>query len=233
LNRSTAFHNFRIMPRPALGLVETSGIEGAIKATRAASESGEVVIVSAEQGALGRMTVKIEGEWSAVQGAVEAGARAAYVAGELVSMHVIPKSDDEVSAIMPYPRFVGRYSPEESPSAIPRKPAPAKPQPVHAVPSAKPPRKPAAVKPPAVVARPAPVVVIPREESAPVPSAPVRTSPAPDAADQPTWEQLQGMSVVKLRKYARAIPELPIKGRQISIANKDQLLAAIATIRPA
>jgi len=219
------------MPRPALGLVETSGIEGAIKATRAASELGEVVIVSAEQGASGRMTVKIEGEWSAVQGAVEAGARAAYLAGELVSMHVIPKSDDEVSAILPYPRFVGRYSPDETFGPILRKPAPEKVGAVRVASPIKPTRKPTATKAPAVISRSEPTATAePKRIATPPVRIPVLD--APPSSEQPTWEQLEAMAVVKLRRYARAIPDLPIKGRQISIANKEQLLAAIAEVRP-
>jgi ethanolamine utilization protein EutM len=221
------------MPRPALGLVETSGIEGALKATRAAADSGEVVIVSAEQGTSGRMTVKIEGEWSAVQGAVEAGARAAYDAGELVSMHVIPKSDDEVSAILPYPRFVGRYSPDQAMAAIPKKPAPVRPPVQREASAARPIHK-------AIVARPLPpiektappvAVVTPNPPLAQPEPSPIPAAPAAPPSEQPTWEQLEAMAVVKLRQYARGVPDLPIKGRQISIANKDQLLAAIAAIR--
>ncbi len=219
------------MPRPALGLVETSGIEGAIKATRAASDLGEVVIVSAEQGASGRMTVKIEGEWSAVQGAVEAGARAAYVAGELVSMHVIPKSDDEVSAIMPYPRFVDRYSPDESSAPILKKPAPEKAAAVRVASPTKPARKPTKPKAPAPVSHKEPAIVeAPIRIATPPVRIPAHTSEI--SSEQPTWEQLAAMPVVKLRRYARDLPDLPIRGRKISIANKEQLLAAIATIRP-
>ncbi len=39
--------------------------------------------------------------------------------------------------------------------------------------------------------------------------------------------ELEAMPVVKLRQYARTIPNLPIQGRQISMANKQQLLEAI------
>jgi len=219
------------MPRPALGLIETSGIDGAIKATRAASDAGQVVIVSAEQGSSGRMTVKIEGEWSAVQGAVEAGARAAHAVGELVSMHVIPKSADEVTAILPYPRFVDRYRPDEA--LVPQKKAPAGKSRSQAVPQpkarprpARAPKAPSQGKPsvPATEPKPAPAVQ-------PI-SSPPQTATKVLSLEQPTWEQLQGMAVVKLRHYARTIPELPIKGRQISIANKEQLLEAIASVRP-
>ena len=38
---------------------------------------------------------------------------------------------------------------------------------------------------------------------------------------------LEKMPVVKLRRYARTIDSLPIQGREISMANKSQLLEAI------
>lgn len=219
------------MPRPALGLIETSGIDGAIKATRAASDAGQVVIISAEQGPAGRMTVKIEGEWSAVQGAVEAGARAAHAVGELVSMHVIPKSADEVTAILPYPRFVDRYRPDEG--LAPQKKAPTGKSRSRIVPPSQARPRPAREPKPPPHEKPS----VPPTEPKPAPSAqPVSSTPQVAAItlslEQPTWEQLQAMAVVKLRHYARTIPELPIKGRQISIANKEQLLEAIASVRP-
>ena len=212
------------MPRLALGLIETSGIDGAITATRAASDSGQVVIVSAEQGLGGRMTVKIEGEWSAVQSAVEAGARAAYQAGELVSMHVIPKPAQEVDSILPYSRFVDRFTPEDTPrppdkrphsttrSKVPT-PAPSRPRPVKV--------------PPAVVAAPAPPSAPKARTAAPSPASP---GAQPHTSALPAREQLDHMAVVALRRYARTITELPIKGREISKANKQRLLEAIASI---
>jgi len=208
------------MPRPALGLIETSGLDGAIKATRAASDSGQVVIVSAEQGIDGRMTVKIEGDWNAVQGAVEAGARAAYQVQELVSMHVIPKPDQEVDSILPYHRFVNRFTPEDKPRFVEKRSRPAaRTRSVSSVPS--PTRS---------------------EKIAPLP--PVSTPPVDDHAPSyagsdtlaltsalPTVEELEQIAVVALRRYARTIRELPIKGREISKANKQQLLEAIKSVR--
>ncbi|MEW5795050.1 MAG: BMC domain-containing protein [Candidatus Zixiibacteriota bacterium] len=218
------------MPRPALGLIETSGIDGALAATRAASDAGQVVIVSAEQGAAGRMTVKIEGDWSAVQGAVEAGARAAHTAGELVSMHVIPKSDDEVVAILPYPRFVGKYRPGGIPEVA--APAPLRKAREQSVPRTPLRAKTTSTPQPKVRAKPAAMPTAPDAASQATPAALKSVPPqlAPSSG-RPTWEQLEAMAVVKLRRYARTIADLPIKGRQISIANKEQLLEAIASAR--
>ncbi len=220
------------MLRPALGLVETAGIDGAIEATRAASRAGQVVIVSAEKSVEGRMTVKIEGDWSAVQAAVEAGARAAYQAGQLVSMHVIPRSDNGVSSILPYPRFVDRYRPEGD--APPRK----KPRPTGQQARSKPIAPPfptqsvteSTSEPTAATDMPAAERVPPQpEKQRPAPPALVSQADAPEA--RPSWEELQRMAVVKLRRYARSLAELSIKGRQISKANKQQLLEALRSVR--
>jgi len=219
------------MPRPALGLIETSGLDGAIKATHAASDSGQVVIVSAEQGIDGRMTVKIEGDWNAVQGAVEAGARAAYQAGELVSMHVIPKPDQEVDSILPYSRFVDRFTPEDKPRSVEKRPRPE----VRMKTGSSAPSRTRSEK----IAPPAAVPLAPPDPLPPM-SAPQVDVQAPSSVGSdplahpsviPAWEQLDQMAVVALRRYARTISELPIKGREISKANKQQLLEAIKSVR--
>ncbi len=216
------------MSRPALGLIETSGIDGAIGATRAASETGKVVIVSAERGDSGGMVVKIEGDWSVVQAALEAGARAADKAGQLVSMHLIPKTTDDLSRLLPYRKFMERFRGQARSTEI-KKPRVSRPKPA----------KPSVPRPPQPV--PAPPVVKeavsagpprPPESPSPVVVKEVNGLPAdrPPAGSEPTWPELQAMPVVKLRKYARTLPEMPIKGREISKANKQQLLEALASI---
>ena len=183
--------------------------------------------------ASGHMTVKIEGERSAVRQAVNAGARAAQKIGELVSIHMIPRSDDGVNPLLPYGRFLKRYDPELEADTHPeQRTAPAKPAAAPAAPRRKPkaPRKP----------KPAP--------SEPAPTAP-EAEPAdnhseaghlPSAVEEPQAQdtplervsrsELEAMPVVKLRQYARTIKNLPIQGRQISMANKTELLQAIDAV---
>ena len=75
---------------------------------------------------------------------------------------------------------------------------------------------------------PGPAVVIPQPVVAPTPTSP----PAPANADgAPSLAELEALSVVKLRRYARGLTGLGIQGRQISMANKHQLLAAIKEAR--
>lgn len=225
------------MARLALGLIETTGLTGAIRATHAATRAGEIAIASAERCDSGGVTVKIEGDWDTVQAAVEAGARAADEAGELVSMHVIPRPDSAVSSILPYQRFLDRFSPtgKEVSKAKPARPtAPARAKtrkpdsnPTSVIPTAAPqptpPKRPevAQIKP--AQTEPSPIAVA----AAP----PVVTKPADISGTQVSIEQLEGMAVVKLRKYARALSGLSIQGREISKANKQQLLDAIKELR--
>jgi len=195
------------MSGPALGLIETKGIDGALQATRAASGAGQVVIVSAERSEGDRITVTIEGDWSAVQAAVEAGARAANAAGELVAMHVIPRSDSGVSSMLPYRRFMARYGAGS------------------AAPVAKTPKgRPRAVS----GVRPTERRVASTTKPAVPPRVKTAGTTATGAGSLPMAD-LEGMAVVKLRRYARSLGNLPIKGREISRANRQQLLEAIAS----
>jgi len=205
------------MSGPALGLIETKGIGGALQATRAAANTGQVVIVSAEQTVGERMTVKVEGDWSAVQAAVEAGARAAFEAGEFIAMHVIPRTDNGVTPILPYRRFVARYNPEQTlQRAAPRPVKASKTEPA-AMPARSAARVPAAAAP---------------KKTRPVPATkPAEPTAGPKSpAGRLPMAELEQMAVVKLRRYARTLEELPIKGREISKANRQQLLDAIASL---
>ncbi|MFZ5981231.1 MAG: BMC domain-containing protein [Candidatus Zixiibacteriota bacterium] len=212
----------------ALGLIETKTLSGALEAFDAATKSGEVVIASAEPTENGHVTVKIEGTWLAVKTAMEAGARAAERAGELVSLHVIPRSANEVKPILPYGRFLTRFSPDGKIIKPVEKPKPK-------TPPAKPSVKKETLKPmvePKVSGQPP----RPRPESVfnPVPEPKNEPVVAPSSVAQSgiavDFKELEALPVVKLRQYARSIPNLPIQGRQISMANKQQLLEAIKAV---
>jgi len=235
----------------ALGLIETRSLKGALKAFDAASKSGKVAIASAEPTENGHMAVKIEGDWTAVQAAMEAGARAAEQVGELISLYIIPRSDSGIRPILPYHRFLARYTPEPASGKEPKartRPSPPK------IPAAKKPKvsTPTESKTPVSVSKPEPR---PEPQPAPIPQLQPKSTvveeprpepqPAPIPQPQPTvveepkpevtnssappisFKELEKMSVVKLRQFARAVTNLPIQGRQISMANKQQLLEAL------
>jgi microcompartment protein CcmL/EutN len=84
----------------ALGLIETRGLVGAIEAADAMVKAANVALVSKEEIGGGLVTVMVRGDVGAVQAAVEAGAEAAKVVGELISVHVIPRPHAEVESML-------------------------------------------------------------------------------------------------------------------------------------
>ncbi|RKY93993.1 MAG: ethanolamine utilization protein EutM [Ignavibacteriae bacterium] len=89
------------MPGKALGMVETRGLVASIEAADAMVKAAKVTIVGKERAQAGLITIMVIGETAAVTSAVDAGAAAAQRVGELVSTHVIPRPDDQLSFIIP------------------------------------------------------------------------------------------------------------------------------------
>ncbi len=89
------------MPGKALGMVETRGLIASIEAADAMVKAAKVTIVGKERAQAGLITIMVIGETAAVTSAVDAGAAAAQRVGELVSTHVIPRPDDQLSFIIP------------------------------------------------------------------------------------------------------------------------------------
>ncbi len=84
----------------ALGLIETKGLIGAIEAADAMVKAANVKLVSKEKITAALVTVKIIGEVAAVKSAVDAGAAAAQKVCQLVSVHVIPRPDEQLNDII-------------------------------------------------------------------------------------------------------------------------------------
>ena len=84
----------------ALGLIETRGLVGAIEAADTMVKAANVTLVSKEEIGGGLVTVMVRGDVGAVQAAVEAGADAAKIVGELISVHVIPRPHAEVENML-------------------------------------------------------------------------------------------------------------------------------------
>jgi len=85
---------------PALGLVETKGLIGAIEAADAMAKAANVKIIDKEKITAGLVTIKIFGDVAAVKSAVEAGAAAAQRVGQLISTHVIPSPHPDLESII-------------------------------------------------------------------------------------------------------------------------------------
>ncbi len=88
------------MPK-ALGLVETRGLVAAIEAADAMVKTSNVTLIGKEVTNPALITIKIVGDVAAVKASVDAGAAAAARIGELVSIHVIPQPDSQLTALFP------------------------------------------------------------------------------------------------------------------------------------
>ena len=185
----------------ALGLIETRGLISVIEATDAATKAAAVVVASVEYTGAGMMIIRIEGELGAVQAAVDAGAKAVEKIGELVAVHVIPNPSDDLSPLFPTRVYNSQSRPDDD-------------------------------RPPLSYG----------SDPSPPPSTPPVTSrsfgkggtPAPtpptDGAARTDPRDLDTMTVVELRQVARGMKRLHLKGREISKANKQQLIDAIKRV---
>ena len=78
----------------AIGLIETRGMVGLVEASDAMVKAASVELVKTMQIGGGYVTAIVRGDVGSVRAAVDAGAAAAKVVGELVSSHVIPRPHD-------------------------------------------------------------------------------------------------------------------------------------------
>ena len=85
----------------ALGMIETKGLIGSIEAADAMVKAANVHLVGKVLVGGGLVTVMVRGDVGAVKAATDAGAAAATLVGELVSVHVIPRPHGEVEFILP------------------------------------------------------------------------------------------------------------------------------------
>jgi len=87
--------------KEALGMIETMGMVGAVEAADAMVKSARVTLIGKEFVGGGYVTVMVRGDVGAVKAAIEAGSVAAKKVGQLVSVHVIPRPDEQVEGILP------------------------------------------------------------------------------------------------------------------------------------
>jgi microcompartment protein CcmL/EutN len=234
----------------ALGLIETKGLIGAIEAADAMVKAANVKLVSKENITAALVTVKVIGDVAAVKAAVDAGAAAAQRVGQLVSAHVIPRPDDQLDELIYSPQL------EETQSRIAIKRGKKSVEKIQAVEEMMPvlegissPEEEkveqeekneqaqgslfssdeAAVKKRGRPAGSTKKVSEKREE------VPLEVSPNDDSKLSiriiPSAEELAELNVHKLRHLAREFENFPIKGRQISRSNRDELREFFEQIR--
>ena len=229
----------------ALGLIETKGLIGAIEAADAMLKAANVKLVSKEKITAALVTVKIIGETAAVKSAVDAGAAAAQRVGQLVSAHVIPRPDDQIEDLIYYPSLTTGIPREE----IVKKEKPVKEKIVvqevaeekveeeslfdetekeetETVPIKKRGR-PRLEKPESY----APSRLDSLRKEALKEIGKVEGKKPISSGEIPTNEQLSELNVHELRHLARSFDNFSIKGRQISRANRDELIEHFEKIR--
>lgn len=214
----------------ALGMIEVYGMVTAVEALDAALKAANVHRLSVEIVKGGLVAVLVTGDTGAVKAAVDASAAAAERVGKVVSVHVIPRPADFTMEMLTPPA-------ESEAPILPEKEekAPAKPEKVvqpEEVPEA-PEVKTEAVKVPeaeiipevteAPKALKKPEKKSPKKEKkeakeVPVKKAPVELSP----------EEVNNMSVVKLRQLARDIGIDNMTKSEIKFGKKDELIEKIS-----
>jgi ethanolamine utilization protein EutM len=90
--------------RQALGMVECKGLIALIEAADAMLKAANVTMVGWEKIGSGLVTAFVTGDVAAVKAAVDAGASAASKLGEVVSVQVIPRPHEELTAVLPKPK---------------------------------------------------------------------------------------------------------------------------------
>ena len=86
----------------AKGFIETRGLVAAIEAADDMAKAANVELVGQKSIGGGLVTVVIEGDVGAVKAAVDAGAAAAQRVGEVVSVHVIARPDQEIETFLTF-----------------------------------------------------------------------------------------------------------------------------------
>ncbi len=229
----------------ALGLIETKGLIGAIEAADAMLKAANVKLVSKEKITAALVTVKIIGETAAVKSAVDAGAAAAQRVGQLVSAHVIPRPDDQIEDLIYFPSITPGIQSEETV----KKEKPVKEKTIvkefeeekveeeslfdesekeetEAVPIKRRGRPRLEKTEPQAPSR---LDSLRKEALKEIGKVEVEKKSA--SGEIPSNEQLSELNVHELRHLARSFDNFPIKGRQISRANRDELIVHFEKIR--
>ncbi len=223
----------------ALGLIETKGLIGAIEAADAMVKAANVKLVSKEKITAALVTIKVVGEVAAVKAAVDAGAAAAQRVGQLVAAHVIPRPDDQIECLisdLPIQEPKEEIHPKvkKVKEKVEEKPmVDSLFSEVESVQKEK--AKKTEVEKP-IVSRIEELKSEALEEVKEISSDEETTTEETEAiisdgVTVPPESALLGLNVHKLRHLARSFENFPIKGRQISKANREVLIEFFNQIR--
>jgi ethanolamine utilization protein EutM len=85
----------------ALGMIETRGLVACIEAADAMAKAANIALTERRAIGGGYMTIMVRGDVGAVRTALEAGARAAKLVGEVESVKMLPNPSLLVEDILP------------------------------------------------------------------------------------------------------------------------------------
>lgn len=226
------------MPK-ALGLVETRGLVAAIEAADAMVKAANVTLVGKERTDPAMITIKIVGETAAVRSAVDAGSSAAARVGVLVSTHIIPQPDSQMTTLLPEIKDTSTKKLRRAEKVIPeKKEEPATPviksrtkkekleskKKVDSV-VVKEDKSEEEEKTSSVVTD---TISRLREEALGTETKKekkdAKAKASPGKKRKIKMEELEVLNVHQLRRFARGTEGFPIQGREISKANRKQLL---------
>jgi len=211
----------------ALGMIETRGLVAAIEAADAMVKAANVKLLSKEKVQAGLVTILVVGETAAVKSAIDAGAAAARRVGELVSTHIIPRPDDQIEDIVNGIEVPDEEIKQESKITLEKKPERKK--------------RTRIIKEEEVeIEEVKPVIKTSsfstidrlKQEALGKVSSPKDVDLTTSSSAKPGFsiKELEVMNVHQLRRFARDIDEFPIKGREISRANRGELLDFFKTL---
>ena len=89
------------MANMAIGMIETKGLVALVEGTDAMLKAANVQFVGWNKVGSGLCSVFVTGDVGSVRAAVDAGAAAGRAAGEVLSVHVIPRPHGELSSVLP------------------------------------------------------------------------------------------------------------------------------------
>ncbi|OGU27749.1 MAG: hypothetical protein A2057_00090 [Ignavibacteria bacterium GWA2_35_9] len=225
------------MPK-ALGLVETRGLVAAIEAADAMVKAANVTLVGKERTDPALITIKIVGETAAVRSAVDAGSAAAKRVGVLVSTHIIPQPDNQMVTLLPEIKDSSEEKPRKAEKVIPEKKGESVAPVVKSFPQKEIKREKKEssksvkeeireeVKPSVETSD---TISRLRQEALGIEAGTEKKEKERPKASAPKkekikMEQVEILNVHQLRRFARSTEGFPIQGREISRANRKELL---------
>lgn len=198
----------------ALGLIETKGLVGAIEAADAMVKAADVKIISKEKVTGALIIIKVMGETAAVKSSVDAGAAAAQRVGELIGAHVIPRPDNQIDQLLFdkfAPKKVKAKAKVQSRRASQKIETKLEPQP-------------AVNENIKTVTDKKKQTIVAQEVSKKENDSAEKIVKKSSSKKLPSMDELVILNVHALRRIARGFDEFPIKGREISKANRAKLL---------